>query len=324
MPVDTPAAAMSAGHTRPLHPGGPPAIATPTNQGGSARRDTRSPRRLGLTQSGADTSTPGRATVTLAAVDSVRSGFLEGGRGIAGAASAAFFPGRRSDQPAGTAVEIRTVSGQDATDRAGAAERLGLSLNTVRVFSSPGQRAVRGFPAPLPERVDGRDWFALADLDAYQADRSGSATAPPPAGELGDGQLINVAEFAELRRVEPGTMNGYVQLSLNDWDEHRDGYLPYPDEIEPARNGNVYRWKRGRAAAWAFPEQRRTGGRTAGPAPTVADLEAVLASAGDIRPKNREIAAELSRRLGQPVGLQVVQRLNRKRREQDPAGGDDA
>ncbi|MFB9178678.1 hypothetical protein ACFFX1_11105 [Dactylosporangium sucinum] len=218
-------------------------------------------------------------------------------------------------------MEIRTVCGQDATDRAGAAEYLDLALNTVRMISSPAQRARTGFPAPLPERVDGRDWFALTDLDAYRAAQPRPEAAPPPTGD--PDRLIDLTEFAELRGVDPGTMRGYVKLSLNDWDEHRDGYLPYPDETKPARNGHVYRWKHARAVAWVFPEQRRTGGRTPGRAPTVADLESVLADAGDTPLKNREIAAELTRRLGRPVSLQIVQRLNRKRREPDAADSGD-
>ncbi len=319
MSVETTTTAASAGPTGPVPPRRPRSPAPQPGQAPPVAAATRSARCRASPQSGVDAPAPGRATVTSSAVDLVCSGLLEGGRGVAGAASAAFLPGRRSDQPARTAVEIRTVSGQDATDRVGAAERLGLSLNTVRMFSSPAQRTSRGFPAPLPERVDGRDWFALADLDAYRAARSGAATAPP-AGDAD--QLLDLAEFAALRGVEPGTMHHYVQLSMNDWAEHRDGYLPYPDEIEPARNGNVYRWKRARAVAWVAPDRRRTGGRTPGPAPTVADLEAVLAEAGDKPLKNREIAAALSARLGgRPVSTQVVQRLNRTRRNQHAGDG---
>ena len=213
-----------------------------------------------------------------------------------------------------TPVQIRTISGQQATDRAGAAEHLGLALNTIRVLSSPARRTATGFPEPLPERLDGRDWFALDALDAYRAAHA-PAAAPAVVGDPDD--LLDVAAFAALRGVEPATMTGYVKLSLNDWDEGRDGYLPYPDDITPARHGNTYRWKRGRVAAWSFPRQRRTGGRTPGPAPTVDDLEAVLAEAGERSLKNREIAAALSQRLARPVSLQVVQRLNRKRHTPD-------
>ncbi|MFC4066711.1 hypothetical protein [Actinoplanes subglobosus] len=207
-------------------------------------------------------------------------------------------------------MEIRTVSGQPATDRAGAAERLGLALNTVRMFSSPAQRATRGFPAPLAERADGRDWFALADLDAYQAARPVPAT-PPASGD--PEELVDVAGLAALRGVDPATITGYVKLSRPDWDAGRDGYLPYPDHIEPADHGHTYQWKHARAYAWVA-QLRRSPGRTPGTAPTVADLEAVLAESGDTTLKNREIAAALSARLGgRPVSIQVVQRLNRKR-----------
>ena len=122
-----------------------------------------------------------------------------------------------------------------------------------------------------------------------------------------------------MRGVEPATITGYVKLSLNDWKAGHDGYLPYPDEITPARHGNTYRWTRARAAAWAAP-QRRQPGRTPGPAPTVADLEAVLAEAGDAPMKNREIAAALSTRFdGRPVSVQVVLRLKKQRRAQQDA-----
>jgi hypothetical protein len=258
-------------------------------------------------------------TVTTAAVDLVRGGLPVGRRGVTGVAAAALLPGRCSER--GARVEIRTISGREATDRAGAAERLGLSLSTVRMLSAPARRAETGFPAPLPERAAGRDWFALNDLDAYRDARAEPPGTPPPGDPA---ELIDLAEFAALRGVTTNTMTSYVWRSLNDWDAGRDGYLPYPDDIEPARHGNVYRWRRGRAAAWAFPQQRRTGGRTAGPAPTVADLEAVLAAAGDQPLKNREIAAALSERLdGRQVSVQTVLRLNRKRRDSAEPDRDD-
>ncbi|WP_033345790.1 hypothetical protein [Catenuloplanes japonicus] len=212
-------------------------------------------------------------------------------------------------------MEIRTVNGQQAVDRAGAAEYLGLALSTVRIFSSPAQRASTGFPAPLPDRDDRRDWFAIADLDVYRAAKASAVAAPPMDDD--PEELIGVAEFAALRGVSPATIHGYVKRSLNDWQEHRDGYLPYPDEITAARRGHTYRWKRGRAIGWTFPDQPRTGGRTPGRAPTVADLESVLGEAGPAALKNRDIAAALSQRLGRPVSLQTVLRLKQKRAQQD-------
>ncbi|MFI5843895.1 hypothetical protein ACIA8K_29775 [Catenuloplanes sp. NPDC051500] len=214
-------------------------------------------------------------------------------------------------------MEIRTVSGQQAVDRVGAAEYLGLALSTVRIFSSPAQRPTTGFPAPLPDRDDRRDWFALVDLDAYRASRSATVTAPTSDADP-DG-LIGVAEFAALRGVTAGTFRSYVRHSLNDWQEHRDGLLPYPDEITAARNGSTYRWKRRHAVAWAFPERSRTGGRTPGRAPTVADLESVLNDDVGGTLKNRNIATALSERLGRPVSLQTVLRLKQKRSQQDDA-----
>ena len=314
MPVETLTCATSAGPSRP-HVSATSPTAAPTYPAPAGHHQPRAPRRRGVLPGGTGAAAPGRDTVTTAATDLVWSGFLEGGRGVAGAASAAFLPGRRSDHTIGTRVEIRTVSGQQATDRAGAAAHLGIPLNTVRAISAPGKRAETGFPAPLPERHDRRDWFALDDLDRYQAARTTPAT-PPPVGD--PDELLGVAQFAQLRGVTAATITSYVQLSLNDWEQHRDGYLPYPADFEAARNGSVYRWTRRQAVDWAFPAKRRTGGRTAGPAPTAADLQAVLDAAGGTPLKNREIAAALTERLGRPVSLQIVKRLNRKTREQNP------
>jgi hypothetical protein len=209
-------------------------------------------------------------------------------------------------------VETRTINGEQATDRAGAAEFLGMPRNTVNMYSSPSRRPRTGFPDPLPDQQDGRDWFPLAALAAYKA-RLEQATPAPTA--MGDPeQLIDTAEFAALRGIKRQTIWDYVKLSVDAWDRGEDGYLPQPDESSPARHGTAYRWRRGRAVAWMFPAQRRTGGRRPAPHPTVEDLDAVLA-AGQL--SNREIAAALGERLGSTVSLQTVLRLKRRRRERD-------
>ncbi|BCY11013.1 hypothetical protein [Actinoplanes sp. L3-i22] len=209
-------------------------------------------------------------------------------------------------------MEIRTIGGQAAIDRRGVAERLGLSVSTVRMLSTPLRRAVTGFPEPLPERFEDRDWFSVASVDAFQAVR------PVPVRHLPAGdpdELLDVAALAQLRGVATATISAYVKLSLNAWEDGQDGYLPFPDDIEPARRGNTYRWTRAHAIGWLVPERPRRGGRTPGRAPTVADLEAVLSQPGGLGLKNRDVAAALSARLdGRPVSVQVVQRLKRRAR----------
>lgn len=212
-------------------------------------------------------------------------------------------------------METRTVNGEQATDRAGAAEFLELPRATVNMYSSPSRRPRTGFPDPLADRQDGRDWFALSALTTYKAQQAAPAT-PVEVDE--PDELIDTGEFAELRGIKRQTMNDYVKLSVDAWERGEDGYLPRPDESTPARYGVAHRWRRGRAAAWVFPERRRTGGRRPGPNPTVEDLAAVLAAGAQ---SNRDIAAALGDRLGSTVSLQTVVRLKRRRREQDAGAG---
>ncbi|MEU7802687.1 hypothetical protein AB0B10_25845 [Micromonospora arborensis] len=216
-------------------------------------------------------------------------------------------------------MEKRTIDGQAVTDRAGAAEHLGLPLSSVRVISAPKQREKTGFPAPV-DREDGRDWFAVKDLDAYQERKNAQARAVPAV--TGDpNELIDTEAFAEILGVKKPTMHRYVDLSRNDWDQGRDGYLPLPDETEAASRGvgSVYRWRRGRVAD-RVAEQRK-GGRRSGPAPTVEDLAAVVDEAMGRGEEltGREIAARMTERLGRDVSLQSVRRLQRRRREGSPS-----
>lgn len=257
-----------------------------------------------------------RGTVTSFVTGFVRGGLLDGGRGVAGAPSGAFLPGRRSIPRTDRAsVETRTVNGQQATDRAGAAEYLGMPPNTVRMYSSPSRRSTTGFPAPLPDRQSGRDWFALTDLAAYKQQREATPDVPFVAGD--PSELIDATAFAGLRGVEPDTMHGYVKRSLAAWERGEDGYLPRPDQSEPARHGHTHRWTRARAVAWIFPAapRRSTGRPPAARTATVADLTAVLDDAADRVLTNRDIAAALSERLGAVVSTQTVQRLRRKVRQ---------
>ncbi|XVU24188.1 hypothetical protein ACQPZJ_44320 [Actinoplanes sp. CA-054009] len=208
------------------------------------------------------------------------------------------------------------VGGREATNRAGAADHLGLSSNTVNQYASPSGRRTHGWPEPLPERADGQEVFALDDLDAFAAGRVTSRPVPNVAEGDDPDRLIGVDEFAELRAVKRDTFKRYVEDSLNAWAADQDGYLPRPDvppRPAPVR-GFVYEWRLRTALSWTAPTTRRTGGRTPGPAPTRADLAAVLAALGDTageRPKVRDIAAALTTRMGRPVSPQTVRRLLR-------------
>jgi|GEM_PF-5415447 len=242
-----------------------------------------------------------------------RVGLLEDGRGLAATLQRVDGPGRRRKR-CGVTVDIWVVRGRKVTNRAGAAEYLGLSPNTVTAYSSPSGRRAYGWPEPLPDPVDGWQVFALADLDAFAAARSGAKPRRPRTGD--PQQLLTVAQFAALKGIALDTMRRYVTDSLNAWARGRDGYLPQPDVTEPARHGHTYQWRRATALAWIAPAARRTGGRRPGRRPQPADLRTVLHTAGPgPRPTVRELAAALSDRLGTEVSSQTVRRLLRQLRD---------
>ena len=255
---------------------------------------------------------PATGTVSASGTGSARTGLLEG-RGLADTLWVV-GPGRPTS--VGETVKTWIVGGREATNRAGAAEHLGLSCNSVTQYASPSGRRTHGWPEPLPERPEGHEVFALAELDAFAATRAGTRPAPAVTDGEDLDRLIGVDEFAELRGIKRDTLKRYVEDSLNAWQRGEDGYLPHPDA--PPRpgpvQGFVYEWKLGTALAWTAPATRRTGGRTPGPAPTRADLAAALAELGDTageRPKVREIAAAMTERLQRPVSSQTVRRLLR-------------
>ncbi|WP_433531260.1 hypothetical protein ACQPYA_03880 [Micromonospora sp. CA-263727] len=252
-----------------------------------------------------------------------RVGLLEDGRGLAATRKRVDGPGRRHIRAGKTVETVETwiVGGRKATNRAGAAEHLGLAPNTVTRYSSPKGRPVFGWPEPLPERVNGQEVFALDELDAVLR----PAPAPAPALDGDPNELIGVDELADLKGITLGSMKRYVEDSIPAWERGKDGYLPRPDVWPPERapvQGFVYRWRRVTGWKWAFPATRRTSGRKPGRRPQVADLQAVLAESGaDVRPTLRELAEKLSSRLGTDVSMQVVRRLRRK--ADDEATADD-
>ena len=261
----------------------------------------------------ATVSSPPGTLIRRSGWDSVAVGLLEGGRGLADTCTQVNGPDRcmSAEEP----VETRTFDGREATNRAGAAERLGMSPATIEVYSSPGQRRLRSFPDPLPERVGGQDWWLLEDLDRYAETR----TAPVPPVD-NPAQLIDLVSLAELRNIKRGTAERYWKDSRVAWSQGRDGYLPQPDKFEIGpRGGKWPLWRRDRAAEWAFPGTRRTRGRQPGRRPVPEDLRRLRANNPGCEFKLHEEATLLSEDLGVPVSIQVIRRL-RKRLAAELAG----
>ncbi|MBM0230502.1 hypothetical protein JNW91_00605 [Micromonospora sp. STR1_7] len=211
-------------------------------------------------------------------------------------------------------MEIRTVNGHRATDRAGAAEVLGLSTQTIGLYASPKQRPTTGFPAPI-ETEDRRDWYTLDDLDAYAETQHQRATSPRRAPAwLRDGhpdELLAATTFRAAAKVSQGTWKRYVQLSRPDWDAGTDGYLPKPDDEEDYRGtGKLYSWTRHRMIHWLDNRtgERHGAGRKPGPTPTVDDAIAAIHAAD-----TKMTGATLAQALG--VNLRSAQRLLRLARE---------
>jgi hypothetical protein len=190
----------------------------------------------------------------------------------------------------GLVMATWVVDGRDVTDQAGAAERLGLARSTVAVYSSQSGRRRVGWPEPLAERVDGREGFAVADLDRFVTLRS---AAPPVVSDPGGpDELLDASELSALLGVRADTFKRYVEDSLNAWAQGMDGYLPRPTNAEPARRGFAYRWRRAGVLAWINAPVRRTGGRKSGRRPHVADLRFVLAASNEeTRPTVRQARA---------------------------------
>jgi hypothetical protein len=209
----------------------------------------------------------------------------------------------------GLVMATWVVDGQEVTDRAGAAERLGLARSTVAVYSSPSGRRRVGWPEPLGERVDGREVFAVVDLDRFASSRTTAPRAVRDDG--GPEELVDARAFAALLGVRPDTFKRYVEDSLNAWARDADGYLLRPDLAERAPHGSRYLWRRGRVAAWIKAAGRRRGGRAPGRRATMDELRAVLAS-GEGRPTVRELASRISARVGAEVSSQTVRRLLRR------------
>jgi hypothetical protein len=216
-------------------------------------------------------------------------------------------------------VEIRVIDGQEATDLAGAAEYLKISLRTAREASSPKQQPRTGWPDPLHGGGPGvRKWYALSDLAGLWPRYN--PASPPPFRDQDADELVDLAGFAAIRGIKRSTAEYYVHLSRDAWARGEDGYLPRPDPDDclPAPSGGtIYRWRRRRAVEWSFSPRRSTGRPPASQETTLADYDAVLAEAGPaaLQMSILELARALTRYKGVPVSIQTVKRLRRRARE---------
>jgi hypothetical protein len=152
-------------------------------------------------------------------------------------------------------VQIREFDGVPATNRVGAAEYLGRSLQTINQVAAPKNRARTGWPAPVG-RADRQQWYALPDLDAFRVSYVQTAEDTHRA-RVHDArltgrpdELVTAVEFRKLIDAPYGTWARYVHDSKPAWQRGEDGYLPRPDATEPARRGEIRKWRRRRVQDW--------------------------------------------------------------------------
>lgn len=163
-------------------------------------------------------------------------------------------------------MEIRIVDGKRATNRPGAAEYLGRSLQTVNLWASPARRAATGWPEPVGPRVDRQQWYALSDLDRFRreyvevVEAAGQARVHEVALDGDPEELITAKEFRALIRVGHRTFSRWVWESQPAWDREEDGYLPRPDDEQPAPHGIIRKWRRRRAVMWINSRPGRVPG----------------------------------------------------------------
>lgn len=167
-------------------------------------------------------------------------------------------------------VEIRIVAGRRATNRPGAAEYLGRSLQTIHLWASPSRRAATGWPAPVGT-IGRQHWYALSDLDEFRkayiaaVEAAGRARVHQLEVDGDPDELVTATEFRRMIQVGDRTWAKWVWQSQPAWERGEDGYLPRPDDEQPARRGVVRRWRLARAVAWinARPGKVPSPGRPA-------------------------------------------------------------
>jgi hypothetical protein len=167
--------------------------------------------------------------------------------------------GGSGDGPGGhgtrSGMEERVVNGRRCTNRPGAAEYLGRSLQTINLVASPKRRTSTGWPACV-DVEDGQEWYAFDDLDSFRKSyleakkRARQAKVHQITLDGDPDELIPAKDFRAIIGVGHGVWSKYVEKSIPAWEEDRDGYLPKPDREEPGRRGVIRSWKRHRVQTW--------------------------------------------------------------------------
>lgn len=171
-------------------------------------------------------------------------------------------------------MRVRTIKGRRATDRPGAAEYLGRSIDRIKQLAAG--RPDTGFPEPIEVETTGRgvrtrggdgqprgrEWYALTDLDAYHRAHGSRARVHSVKLDGDPDTLLTGPRFAALLDVKPDTFRSWVRDSQKAWKAGRDGYLPRPDETEQTSQGRTIR-------KWRLRTAQRFIDRRSRPAPAV-------------------------------------------------------
>jgi hypothetical protein len=228
--------------------------------------------------------------------------------------SDALGPTRRQARPAASNggriadVGSRTLNRRVQVDRAGIAERTGMSTATVDYWHL--QRATTGFPAKADTDPDGRDWWWQADIDAFYAHHLAKRAA----------KLTHVDRSGHPRDLLTAPQAAKV-LGYKNHRSLPDELLHNADHADQLPSGRLRRyWYR--RTVWAYADGRplrHSTGRPTGtgtgprqPHPYADDprLDAALTLITETGAAGRGhagLGAELARRLG--VGERTGQRL---------------
>ncbi len=212
----------------------------------------------------------------------------------------------------------RVMGGRIALDRAGVAAHTGAAYSTVNHWHR--HRARFGFPEGF--RHDGRDWFWLDDIEAFQGAHQAAKRAEltkvdrrgDPEDLIGSGAAARVLGYGSYRNL-PDTL------------------LDHPDRVEELPDGRVRRlWRR--RTVWAVADARtgrQSTGRTLGatgarqPHPYANDPRLhtaieLLTETGAAGRDRRGLGVKLARVLG--VSQRTAQRLLAEAQAVPTAAGD--